>query len=88
MKLRMLLFAIAVAGALALSIGRTDAQDKANNDAKPAADMQEMMKRWMEVATPGEGHKLLEQFVGKWDTVTRMWWEGPGEPSRGNERLC
>ncbi len=80
MKLRMLLFAIAVAGALALSIGRTDAQDKANNDAKPAADMQEMMKRWMEVATPGEGHKLLEQFVGKWDTVTRMWWEGPGKP--------
>ena len=80
MKLRMLLFAIAVAGALALSIGRTDAQDKANSDAKPAADMQEMMKKWMEVATPGEGHKLLEQFVGKWDTVTRMWWEGPGKP--------
>jgi len=80
MKLRMLLFTIAVAGALALSIGRTDAQDKANSDAKPAADMQEMMKKWMEVATPGEGHKLLEQFVGKWETVTRMWWEGPGKP--------
>ena len=80
MKLRMLLFAIAVAGALALSIGRTDAQDKAKSDVKPAADMQEMMKKWTEVATPGEGHKLLEQFAGKWDTVTRMWWEGPGKP--------
>ena len=76
----MLLFAIAVAGALALSIGRTDAQDKAKSDAKPAADAQEMMKKWMEFATPGEGHKLLEQFVGKWDIVTRMWWEGPGKP--------
>jgi hypothetical protein len=80
MKLRMLLFAIAVAGALALSIGRTDAQDKAKSDAMPAADMQEMMKKWMAVATPGEGHKLLEQFVGKWDVVTRMWMEGPGKP--------
>ena len=76
----MLLFAIAIAGALALSIGRTDAQDKAKNEAKPAADMQEMMKKWTEFATPGEGHKLLEQFVGKWDVVTRMWMEGPGKP--------
>ncbi len=72
----MLLFAIAVTGALALSIGSTKAQDKA----KPAADMQEMMKKYMEVATPGEGHKLLEPFVGKWDIVTRMWWEGPSKP--------
>lgn len=80
MKLRMLLFAIAVAGALALSIGRTDAQDHAKSDAKPTADMQEMMKKWMTFATPGEGHKLLEQFVGKWDVVTRMWMEGPGKP--------
>src|SRR4051812_30399351 len=80
MKLRMLLFAIAVAGALALSIGRTDAQDKAKSDAKPAADMQEMMKKWMAVATPGEGHKLLEPLVGKWDIVTRMWVEGPNKP--------
>jgi hypothetical protein len=76
----MLLFAIAVAGALALSIGSTKAQDKAKGDGKPAADVQEMMKKFMEFATPGEGHKLLEPLVGKWDVVTRMWWEGPNKP--------
>lgn len=76
----MLLFAIAVAGALALSIGRTDAQDKAKSEAKPAAETQEMMKKFMEFATPGESHKFLDQFVGKWDLVTRMWWEGPDKP--------
>lgn len=80
MKLRMLLFTIAVAGALVLSIGRSDAQDKAKSDAKPPADMQAMMKKGMEFATPGEGHKLLETLVGKWDIVTRMWWQGPGKP--------
>src|SRR4051812_5013882 len=76
MKLRMFLFAIAIAAALVLSISRTDAQDKA----KPDADMQEMMKKWAEVSTPGEGHKMLEQFVGKWDTISRAWGEGPGKP--------
>jgi DMSO/TMAO reductase YedYZ molybdopterin-dependent catalytic subunit len=80
MKLRMFLFAIAVTGALALSIGRTDAQDKAKHETKPAPEMQEMMKKWMEIATPGEGHKFLDQFVGKWDVISRMWLEGPDKP--------
>jgi Protein of unknown function (DUF1579) len=76
----MFLFAIAIAGALVLSIGRTDAQDKAKSEAKPAADTQEMMKKFMEFSNPGEGHKFLDQFVGKWDLVTRMWMEGPDKP--------
>ena len=84
MKLRMFLFAIAIAAALVLSISRTDAQDKA----KPDADMQEMMKKWAEVSTPGEGHKTLEQFVGKWDTVIRMWPEGPGKPPVESKGSC
>ena len=37
---------------------------------------QEMMAKWQEYATPGEGHKALQPLVGKWDyTVT--WWETP-----------
>ena len=84
MKLRMFLFAIAIAGALVLSISRTDAQDKA----KPEADMQEMMKKWAEFSTPGEGHKMLEQFVGKWDTTIRMWPEGPGKPPAESKGSC
>src|SRR6185503_13868009 len=88
MKMRMMLFTIAIAGALALSISRTDAQDKAKAETKPAADMQEMMKKWMEVATPGEGHKPLEQLVGKWDTVMTMWGEGPGKPPSETKGSC
>lgn len=88
MKLRMFLFTIAITGALALCIGRAGAQDKAKAEAKPSVDMQEMMKKWAEVATPGEGHKALDQFVGKWDTVTMMWWEGPGKPPSESKGSC
>lgn len=80
MKLRVFLFMIAIACALALSITKTGAQDKAKGDPKPAADMQEMMKKYMEAATPSEGHKFLEQFVGKWDMAMRMWGQGPDKP--------
>jgi hypothetical protein len=83
MKLRILLCAIALACASLLSAAPAFSQENkagGKDDAKPAADMQEMMKKWMEVATPGEAHKHLGQFVGKWETVTRMWWEGPGKP--------
>ena len=88
MKMRMLLFAIAIAGALTLSISRTDAQDKAKAEAQPAVDTQEMMKKWMEVATPGDGHKQLDQLVGKWDSVMRMWMEGPGKPATESKGSC
>lgn len=36
--------------------------------------MQEMMKMW----GPGEHHKHLGFFVGKWDTVTKVYMGGPG----------
>ena len=93
MKLRMLLFTITIVCASLLSAGQVLSQEnkaKGKEDAKPAADMQEMMKKWAEIATPGEGHKLLDQFVGKWDTVMRMWAEGPGKPpaeSKGASEL-
>lgn len=80
MKLRIFLYVIAIACALGLSITRTGAQDKAKGDAMPNADMQEQMKKSMEAATPGEGHKFLEQMIGKWDMTMRMWWQGPDKP--------
>ncbi|MGD2087236.1 MAG: DUF1579 domain-containing protein [Candidatus Aminicenantes bacterium] len=39
----------------------------------------EMMKKWMEYATPGENHKYLEYFVGTWETSAKMWMK-PGAP--------
>jgi Protein of unknown function (DUF1579) len=93
MKLRILLCTITLVCASLLSAGRAFSQENkagGKDGAKPAADMQEMMKKWMEMATPGEGHKHLGQFVGKWDTAMRMWWEGPGKPpaeSKGTSEI-
>jgi hypothetical protein len=51
---------------------------KAKAAEPPAIDMEEMMKKWMEFATPGEAHKALEPLVGKWDIVMKFWMSGPG----------
>ncbi|HQL55422.1 MAG TPA: hypothetical protein PLQ87_12000, partial [Phycisphaerae bacterium] len=52
---------------------------KAEDVKKPAAaeadaeKMAEMMKKCMEYATPGEHHKHLDPFVGKWEFQLRWW---------------
>jgi hypothetical protein len=46
---------------------------------KMTAEQQAAMEAWMKVATPGEGHKLLEPMVGSWNVETTMW-EKPGNP--------
>lgn len=63
------------------------AQGQAKAEAKAAPDMQEMMKKWMAAATPGEGHKYLDQFVGKWDVVVRAWME-QGKPPQESKGMC
>ncbi len=62
------------------------AQDKKMSEQDMAAAMQEYMK----IAAPGEHHKHLEFFVGKWNTTTRMWMAGPeSAPSetKGNSEV-
>ena len=83
MKLRILLCTIAFACASLLSAERGFSQEnksKEKDAAKPSAEMQEMMKKWAECATPGQAHKHLDYFVGKWDTAVRLWMEGAGKP--------
>jgi len=59
----------------AAKVSAQDNQEPAKTDAIDKAQ-QEMMAKWQEFATPGEGHKALESLVGTWDyTVT--WWETP-----------
>jgi hypothetical protein len=53
-------------------------------------EMDAMMQKWMEAAAPNEHHKLLDQFVGKWSVVTKMWMEGPDKPateSKGSSEI-
>ena len=42
-------------------------------------EQQQMMELMMKYGTPGEGHKLLEPFVGDW-SVTNKWWASPDAP--------
>jgi hypothetical protein len=81
MKVRITMFAFVMACALALPANQVFSQEKGGgkNEAKPAVDMQEMMKKWAEAAKPGAPHRLLDQFVGQWDVAMRMWME-PGKP--------
>jgi hypothetical protein len=80
MKLSILVCGIALACALAFSTDRVlcqGKQEKAKNESKQPAEMQEMMKKWAELARPGENHKVLDAMTGRWETATRVWWEGP-----------
>jgi len=53
----------------------------ADKPAQPAApDMAAAMQEYMKSIAPGEPHKQLEAFVGKWNTVTKMWMAGPQSP--------
>lgn len=88
MKPRMMMCAVALVSILMLTAEPVCSQEKPKSEAKPAADMQEMMKKWMESATPGEPHKVLGQFVGKWETASRMWMEGPGKPAAESKGLA
>lgn len=56
----------------------------ANTDApKPytAPDSATMMKNWMAYATPGDVHKMMASWDGKWDAETSSWWSADGPPS-------
>jgi hypothetical protein len=63
---------------------------KTDDVVKPSLDVEEMMRKWMEVAAPGDPHRKLDYFVGRWETTSRVWMEGPGsEPtvSKGNSEF-
>lgn len=85
MKLRILSFmAIAV---LALSLTSAAAQQKEpDKDDQAAAEMQKMMKLWEEASTPGLNHKVLDAFLGKWQTDSTFWIkpEAPSVHFRGD----
>jgi hypothetical protein len=90
--------ALLQAGLIAASVllvNSAVAQDqpaKKGKKAKPQAaapDSDAMMKKWMEVATPGPQHKALEAFGGEWEVVSK-WWMAPGAPpneSKGTSKV-
>lgn len=80
MRLRIFACAIALVAALLMTANAALGQhkdDKGKFKEPSPAEMQEMMKKWMEVASPGAGHKPLDGLTGKWETSMKMWM-GPG----------
>ncbi len=73
MRHNTLMFSIALACALLTVPGNTAAQEKPDKEAQA-----ELMKMYMELASPGEEHKLLESLVGTWDTELKLWGQ-PGQ---------
>jgi len=49
----------------------------AADQSQPTAGITE---KWKALATPGPQHKVLEQFVGSWQTVSKFWTEPTAPP--------
>jgi hypothetical protein len=84
MNHRLLLYGAACAAALlALPLSSSSQEkEKKGGEATQSAEMDAMMKKWMEAATPGEPHKKLNDAVGTWQTTMRSWVNGPdAEPT-------
>jgi len=83
MKTHALTYSVMTAALLAVtpSLFADDKPTAKAADKKPEAKLseEEMTKRWMEAATPGAPHKMLDVFVGDWE-VTSKWWMDPAEP--------
>lgn len=75
MNARTVMLATVVCAALLLS-GRVVSQDK-GTPGQATPEMQEMMKKWLEVASPGPHHERLAPFAGSWKTTTKIWLMGP-----------
>ncbi len=79
MQIRMLSRIVATAIGLALMIGLAFPQEKKGEPAEAGPEMDEMMKMWKELGTPGEAHHLLNDLVGSWETTSKVWMGGQGQ---------
>jgi hypothetical protein len=74
--------ALAVAVAVSLPALGQD-KDKEKKDEKQPSDA-DMMAMMMELAKPGENHKLLAKAVGSWTYTLKMWMDPSAPPSESS----
>lgn len=69
------------AGLLLVPLSPAQEKGEQTKPKQPASPQeQEMMKKWMQVATPGEAHNKLNDLEGTWDVDMKIWEQGPGNP--------
>ncbi|MCK4760638.1 MAG: DUF1579 family protein [Candidatus Aminicenantes bacterium] len=61
--------------------------DREKQEQAMSAEEQKMVKRWKELATPGERHKHLRYFVGEWESVQKIWAEPGAEPLQSAQEI-
>ncbi|MCX6145382.1 MAG: DUF1579 domain-containing protein [Ignavibacteriales bacterium] len=76
MKRTAMLFGVLIL-VLTLAVSNESFSQEKKKSAKKMPSKEEMMKRWQESMTPGAQHKMLEESVGTWDAVVKMWMKGP-----------
>jgi hypothetical protein len=83
MKIRLLLYGVAIVCASLFAMNALTQEKKAKEEMKPQAggQMDPMMKKWMEAATPGENHKRLDDMVGTWEATSTAWMDPAKPPS-------
>lgn len=63
---------------LALALSSTAQEKKGDAPQQPTqAQMDEMMKKWKDAATPGNPHKMLAELAGTWEAEVKTWMGGP-----------
>src|SRR5262245_32156610 len=73
MNLRRFVCLVMLVGVMLLGAGDVFSQEAKKQD--PAA----MMDEYYKLSLPGPEHKFLEERVGKWETITKMWFD-PQQP--------
>jgi len=74
-KVYVLVLVPAAAGVLIVPRALSEVKD---GEPQMTAEQQAMMAEWIKLSGPGEHHKHLEAFAGKWNTTTKVWMGGPG----------
>lgn len=70
--------------AIALAVGLLAAAPGTTQEQEMTPEQQEEMAAWMALANPGEHHKHLQPYAGKWKAEIKMWM-GPGADPMLNE---
>ncbi len=52
-----------------------------------SAEDQKIMEIYKKYASPGESHKFLDYFVGKWESSQKIWMEAGKEPLIRNQEI-
>ena len=80
MRIRAVVVGLVIVGACIALTGRALSDEKGEQPAFTPEEMA-MMEEWKALAKPGKQHEHLNQFVGKWNTTTKVWYGGPGTPA-------